>query len=181
MQPVNPLFEKGVAAGHRLVVAPVARGLEPLGDRREVPKDHVADNAISEQLPKLHRLRFVVIVFADDDDSVGLVARGHRGFEIDQAREGRFLDQHVLPRGERAKRQVEVEARRDGDEHRIDTRVLDGGLITLVRRLAFPLTAERVGPGLVPARVAADDVAPESFEMATVNLGDEAAAKKGQA
>ncbi len=43
VQPVDAFLEERIAAGHRLVVAPVVGRLQAMGERREVREDHLAD------------------------------------------------------------------------------------------------------------------------------------------
>ena len=98
VQPVNAFFEERVAAGHALVVAPVVGALQPLRDRGEVRKYHVADRAFGEQLSQDDRERFVVIVFANEHDTLRLVARVDGRAVVLHARKGGLLDEHMFTR-----------------------------------------------------------------------------------
>ena len=76
MQPVNAFFEERVAAGHRLVVAPVITRFRAVCDRREVPEHQFADDVVGDELAQPHRQRLVVIVFADEYGATSGIARG---------------------------------------------------------------------------------------------------------
>ena len=52
VQPVDAFLEERVAAGDRLVVAPVVGRLQPPDDRREVGENEVADRALVQQAPQ---------------------------------------------------------------------------------------------------------------------------------
>ena len=65
--------------------------------------------------------RLVVIVLADQHDAPGAIAGVADRLVVGHGEERRLLDQHVLAGGERAQRQIEVEPRRHGDDHRVDT------------------------------------------------------------
>jgi hypothetical protein len=75
---VDPLLEERVAAGHRLVVAPVVGRLEPMRDGREVGEDHLADHAVGQQAPQADGQRLVVVVLADEHHAAGAVPASHR-------------------------------------------------------------------------------------------------------
>ena len=102
-----------------------------------------------EQRAQPHRQRLVVIVLADQHDAPGGVARGGDRAVVLHARERRLLDEHVLARGERLQRQVEMEPRRHRDDHGVDARVGDG------RRVVSEAgEARRTGRGTRSARAA---------------------------
>ena len=99
VQPVNPLLEERVAAGHRLVVPPVAGCLELAHQRREVGQDQLADRAVRQQPPQADRQRLVVIVLAHQHDPARTVARLADPLVVGQPRECRLLHQYMLPGG----------------------------------------------------------------------------------
>jgi hypothetical protein len=71
-----------------------------------------------------------------------------------------------------------MEARRDGNDHRLNARVVDRLAITGVAPPTAMATAELLGFVTIAARIAADELGSESAEVATVHAGDEAAAQK---
>ena len=180
VQPVNAFLEERIAAGHALVVAPVAGRFQSLRDRREVREDHVADRAVGEQRAQHDRERLVVIVLAHEHHALRLVARIDRRTVVIDAQKRRFFDQHVLARAQRAQREVEMKRRRHGHDDRVDARIVDRrGVVGVAPRALVP-PAVVLGPGAVAARIAADDLRFEAFQMAAVHLRDEPAAEKGE-
>ena len=75
VEPVDPLLEEGVAAGQRLVVPPVAGGLEPADQGREVGQDQFAYRPLRQQPAQADRQRLVVIVLPHQHDAAGAVSR----------------------------------------------------------------------------------------------------------
>ena len=92
-----------------------------------------------------------------------------------------LLDLDVLAGAQRLQREIEVELRRDRDDHRIDVRIVDRIRVIGIAARAAELTAERRRLRLVAAGVAADDLALEPPQVAAVHARDEAAAEKGNA
>ena len=109
VQPVDAFLEERVAAGHRLVVAPVVRGLQPLDDAAEVAEHHLADHAVGQQLAQRDGERLVVIVLADQHHALGAIARLAHRLVVAHRRERRLLDQHVLAGRQRLQREVRGE------------------------------------------------------------------------
>ena len=178
MQPVNPLLEERVAAGHRLVVPPVAGSLELAHQRREVGQDQLADRAVGQQPPQADRQRLVVIVLAHQHDPARMVARLADPLVVGQPRERRLLHQYMLPGGQRSEGQVEMKSRRHRHHDGVDARIVDGGAIVAVAPdspVPYPV---RLRPGPVTAGVAGNDVVPESPQVPAVDPGDEAATEK---
>ena len=64
---MDAFLEERIAAGHRLVVAPVVGGLQPQRDGHEMREHHLADRAVGQQAPQADGQRLVVIVLADED------------------------------------------------------------------------------------------------------------------
>jgi hypothetical protein len=120
-----------------------------------------------------------MIVLADQHHPLGAIARVAHRYIIAHRRIRRFLDEHVLARGQRLERQVEVELRRYRDHHRVHFRIVDGVGVVGVAAGAAELTAERGSLRLVAAGVAADDLALEPPQVTAVHARDEAAAEKG--
>ena len=78
-----------------------------------------------QQPPKTDGERLVVIVLADEDDACRPVARGADRLVVLHPQERRLLDQHVLAGRQRLQREIEMEPRRHGDDHRIDPRIVE--------------------------------------------------------
>ena len=119
--------------------------LEPLRDRREVREHHLADRALGEQPPQRHGQRLVVVVLADEDDAAGAVARLAHRQVVRHARGTPASRRARACRPRAPQRQVEVEARRHGDDDRVDARVGDGRRVVAVGRAAAELPAVRLG------------------------------------
>ena len=100
-----------------------------------------------------------MIVLADEHHALRLVARIDRRAVLIDARKRRLFDQHVLARAQRAQRQVEMERRRNGHDHRVDARIVDRRRVIRVAARALVPPAIVLGPGAIAARVAAHDLA----------------------
>ena len=181
MQPVNAFFEERIAAGHRLVVAPVVGRLQALDDAAEMAKDHLTDHVVGQQLAECDRERLVMVVLANQHHPAGAVAGFFHNFVVAHGRERRLLDQHVLAGGKRLQGEVQVKRRRHRDDDRVDVGIGNGGGVIAVATGAAVLATKLAGLGLVSAGVAADDLAPEAPQVAAVHAGDEAAAQEGDA
>ena len=71
-----------------------------------------------------------------------------------------------------------MKTRRHRDDHRIHSRILDGGGVTAVARCTEIAPAAGLRLRAVTAGVAADDVVPQHLQVPAVNTGDEAATEK---
>ena len=82
-----------------------------------------------------------------------------------EPRERGFLDEDMLARRERAKRQVTVEARGHGDDHRVHARIVEGIHVVPVAAAAIELAA--IGRRLagIAARIAGDEVGAEGLQL----------------
>ena len=132
------------------------------------------------QLSQDDRERLVVIVFANEHDTLRLVARVDDRAVVLDARKGRLLDEHMFAGCEGSQRQIEVKARRHGHDDGIDARIVDGRGVVCVTRRALKPPAVVFGLGPIATRVTAGDLRPEAFQVAAVDLGDEAAAEEGE-
>ena len=124
---------------------------------------------------RAHGQRLVVVVLGDEDHASGAVPGGAHPPVVVQREIGRLLDQHVLAGVERPQREVEVPARRHRDDHRLDVRVEEGGLVAPVTAKPAVAPPEGLGPVPVAAGVARQDVAATAAQAAAVHLGDEPA------
>ncbi len=181
VQPVNAFLEERVAAGHRLVVAPVVGRLEAPGERREVREHHLPDRIVGQQAAESDGQRLVVVVLADQHHAIrprlGVADREVvLGVQI-----GRLLDQHVLAGGQGLQRQRQVESRRHGDDDGVDRRVGDGRVVVVVAGRAAELPAVRVGPGSIAARVGDGNPIAEGAQMTTMDACDVSASEEGNA
>jgi hypothetical protein len=143
-----------------------------------VREHHVTDDAVAHQPAQAHGQRLVVIVLAHQHHARGAVARGTDGLVVPGARERGLLHQHVLARGQRLEREIEVAGGRHRHHHRIDARVVDGRLVAAEGGDAAEPAPERVGLLHVAAGVARRHHAPEPAQVPAVDLGDEPAPEK---
>ena len=141
----------------------------------------IADGALGQQSPQPDGQRLVVIVLADQDDAPRAIPCLQRRPIPFHPGERRLLHQHVLPRGQRLQREIQMKRRRHRDDDGIHLRIGDGRRIVAVAARTTVAGRKRRRPGLVPAGVAGLDDAPEGLQMAAVDPGDEAATEKGDA
>ena len=138
---------------------------------------------LGEQPPQRDRQRLVVIVLADEHDAAGAVARVAHGLVVRHRRERRLLDEHVLARGERLQRQVEMEPRRHGDDDRVDVRIVDRGrVVAVAARRRQSARQKRSALRAVAAGVAQRSRRRRRARRCRLwTRGDEAAAEEGDA
>jgi len=91
---------------------------------------------------------------------------------------GRFLDEHMFAGLESLTGEIEMELRRDRDDDRIDGRISQGLAVAGVAGDAAELAAEGLGFVTRAARVAGDDLAPQTSEMTAVDTRNESAAQE---
>ena len=182
VQPVNAFLEKRVAAGHRLVVAPVVGRLEAPGERREVREHHLPDRIVGEQAAEGDGQRLVVVVLADQHHAI----RPRLGV-ADREVVLRVQDRPAS-RPARACRRPGPAAS-DGRWNRGGTamttastaRVGDGRVVVGVAGRAAELPAVRVGPGSIAARVGDGNPIAEGAQMTTMDACDVSASEEGNA
>ena len=139
---------------------------------------HIADCVGSEQAPKRDGQRLVVIVFSHQNDALcRVLCFLHRAIVV-ECEKGRLLDEHVLARSERTQREVEVKARRNGDDNGLDAGVVDGRRIFCVASASLKAATVVFGTCAVATGVAADDLVPQALQMAAVHVRDEAASEE---
>ena len=181
VQPVDAFLEERVAAGHRLVVAPVSRRLELLDQRGEVAEHHLADDALGHQPAQGDGQGLVVVVLAHEHDASRAVSGLERLLVLVHPQERGLLDDHVLAGGEGPQGQFQMESRRDRHDHGVHARVVDGRVVARIAGGATEASTELRGLGLIAARIRARDVSPQPSQMAAVHPGDEAASEEGDA
>jgi hypothetical protein len=120
-----------------------------------------------------------VVVLADQHHAAGLAPRRQDGVVVRHPQVCRLLNKHVLACLQRLQCQVKMKARRDGDDDRVNSWVLDGGSVALVAGHSTVLALHHLRPGPVAARVAAHDIRFQGPQMPAVYASDESAAQKG--
>ena len=181
MEPVDALLEERIPTRHRFVVAPVVGGLEPVRHGCELREHHLADDAVFEQLAQADGEGFVVIVLPHEYRAARRVSGGDHRVVVFHPRERRFLDEDVLAGGERLQCQLEMEARRDGNDHGVHAWVINRRGVVPVAAHAGEAPAELVGFGVLAAGIAAGDDASKGLQGSAMDAGDEATSQKGYA
>ena len=115
---------------------------------------------------------------ANQHGAAGAIARGDGRLVVLDAQECRLLDEHVLARRERRKRQRQVKARRYGDDDRIDVGIFNRRGVVRVGAGAAEVLAEGIRLRPRPARITGDDVTPQRTQMPAVDARDESAAQE---
>jgi hypothetical protein len=145
-----------------------------------MPEHHVADRVFSQQAPETDSQRLVMIVLADEDRAPGPIALRDDRRVIVGVEERRLLDQHVLARGERLLRQVEMETRWDGYDDGVDAAIGNRLVIAPKRCATAELAAELFRLPVIAARVARDNRARQPpFQVLAVDSCDESAPEEG--
>ena len=120
-----------------------------------------------------------MIVLANQNDTSGTVSSLESRPVVRRPRIRRLLHDHVFARGQRLQREVEMEARRHRNDHRVNPRVSDCRGVVAVARQPPVLLPERLGLCAIAARIAADQIAGERPQLPAMDSRDESTAEKG--